>query len=451
MIPEIAKSELVKKRLAGANWTDLAKFLQKEYGINVHRTTVMRWYDKEVSLENANEEDVVLDSLDDRLKLDKKLATFKAEATYYKKLYETSLKATAKQNLLVDAIKYYTPAFDKVPVNKIPAPSGKRKGNSAQTVVAPLCDTHIGEHVDYQQMAGLNSYDFDIFNKRLSGWATQVLNLVQLRREAVPINDLIVPMLGDMISGDIHEELSNSNLANCMEQMIRGANLISQALMFLAPHFKTLKVPCVVGNHGRMTRKPPMKDKYMDWDFMLYQWIAAFCRDQKNIEFDIRKSYLNTFQVCDKTVLIMHGDSASGAGSLTTVTRVLTNLRSVLQFRKGLEVEAGDAHNDLIDPNILPASFDSVMIGHFHRTDEIDIGTGHALICGCMKGGDEFALQRLAVITKPQQLVTYWHPKYGYIAKETVYLNRYDTVPSKFTDVLPDVWVNAMKRPSFEV
>ena len=29
---------------------------------------------------------------------------------------------------------------------------------------------------------------------------------------------------------------------------------------------------------------------------------------------------------------------------------------------------------DIVDPNILPTSFDSVMIGHFHRVDEIDIG-----------------------------------------------------------------------------
>ena len=451
MIPETAKSELVKKRLAGANWTELSQFLQREYGIDIHRTTVMRWYDREVSLENINPDNIVLDSLDDRLKLDKKLATFKAESTYYKKLYETSLKDTAKQNLLVEAIQKFTPYFEKVPINKIPKPSGKQKGDSAQTVVAPLCDTHIGEDIDYQQMAGLNSYDFDIFNKRLSGWATQVLNLVQLRREAVPINDLIVPMLGDMISGDIHEELARINISNCMEQMIRGANLIAQALMMLAPNFDTIKVPCVVGNHGRMTRKPPMKDKYMDWDFLLYQWIAAFCKDQKNIKFDIRKSFINTFQVYNRNVLIMHGDSASGAGSLTTIMRVLTSLRSVLQYRKGLEVEAGEVHDEIVNPNILPASFDSVMMGHFHRTDELDIGTGHALICGCMKGGDEFALQRLAVITKPQQIVTYWHPKYGYIAKETIYLNRYDTVSSKFTDVLPDVWIDTGKSPSFAV
>ena len=443
MIPETVKDELVKKRLAGATWTELAKFLKDTHGIEVHRTTVQRWYDKEVSIENANPDDVLLDSVQDRIKLDKRLATYKAETIYYKKLYENSLKNTAKQNLIVDSIKNWTPAFDNIPIGKYPKPTGKIKGDSTQIVVAPLSDTHIGEYVDYQQMAGLNSYSFDIFNKRLAGWVTQLLNLVSLRRAAVPIDELVVPMLGDMISGNIHEELSNTNLDNCMQQMIRGANLVAQALMFLAPNFSKIRVPCVVGNHGRMTRKPPMKDKYMDWDYLLYQWVAAFCQNQKNIDFDIRKSYLNTFQVFDKNILIMHGDSASGAGSLTTITRVLTNLRSVLQFRKGLEVEAGNAHEEVIDPNILPASFDSVMMGHFHRSDEIDIGTGHALICGCMKGGDEFALQRLAVITKPQQLVTYWHPKYGYIGKETIYLNRYDTTDSIFTDILPEVWINA--------
>ncbi len=128
----------------------------------------------------------------------------------------------------------------------------------------------------------------------------------------------------------------------------------------------------------------------------------------------------------ERGLLIMHGDSASGAGSIATITKVLTNLRSVLQFRKGLEPENAEANMEILEPNLLPTSFDSVMMGHFHRVDEIDIGTGHAIICGCMKGGDEFALQRLGVITKPQQIVTYWHPKYGYIGNKSriTYVNR---------------------------
>ena len=140
---------------------------------------------------------------------------------------------------------------------------------------------------------------------------------------------------------------------------------------------------------------------------------------------------------------MMHGDSISGAGSNMSIARAITSLRGVFQYRNSVANEMGTERE--------PIHFDSAMIGHFHRIDEIDIGTGELHICGCMKGPDEFALQRLHTASKPKQLVTYWHPKYGYIAKETVYLNRYDTVPSNFVDVLSDVWIDTAKSLAFEV
>jgi hypothetical protein len=440
MIPETAKDELIKKRLAGDTWTSLVKWVNSELGISVHRTTLQRWYDKEVCIETANPEDIELDTVDDRIKLDRKAATYKAEMTHYKKLYENSLKETTQEESILEAITKLTIPFagQKPYVKKVPV--GSTKGSTPQTVVAPLCDTHIGEHVDYEEMVGLNSYNFDIFNKRLYGWASQLLTLVELRRQFVPIEKLTIPMLGDMISGDIHDELIKTNLDNCLQQMIRGASLISQALMYLAPHFKKVEVSCVVGNHGRMARKPPMKNKYMDWDYMLYQWVAAFCKEQSNITFHIPKSYMSIIEVCNRNILIMHGDNIAGGGSITSVTRLLTSLRSIVQFRKGLEDEIERLNGT--SSKRLPTTFDSVMMGHFHRCDELDIGTGQALICGCMKGGDEFALQRLGVITKPQQIVTYWHPKYGMIGKETIYLNRYDRTKSNFTDTLSEIWIN---------
>ena len=134
-------------------------------------------------------------------------------------------------------------------------------------------------------------------------------------------------MLGDMISGDIHEELARTNIDNCMGQMIRGANLIAQSLRFLAPHFESIKVPCVVGNHGRMTRKPPMKDKYMDWDYLTYQWVAAFCSNQPNITFEIPKSFAHMIEVSGRKILLFHGDSISGGGSSQSIHRMVGSMR----------------------------------------------------------------------------------------------------------------------------
>ena len=434
MIPEQAKSEIIKRRNLGATWTKITEWLQEEYGILVHRTTIQKWFDKN-HWELEDELLVNEEGTENRIKLDKKLATYKGEADYYKKLYTGLLKDTIKQEVIIETIQDYTKGFPAVPLKYIDKTDKTPFGHQPQIMVTPLSDTHIGEHVFKDQMRGLNEYNFEIFNKRMYGWANQILKHTSYRRQIAPVDELVIPMLGDMISGDIHEELARSNMANCMEQMIRGASIIGQALMYLAPHYAKIRVPWVVGNHGRMTRKPPMKDKYMDWDYMLYQWVATFCQNQENIEFHIPRSFITTFKIHDKVVLITHGDCISGAGSSGAILNSITKLRSVFQFRKTLQRELEGAMDEDLEEE-----FDSVMIGHFHRIDELDIGTGELHICGTMKGPDEFALQRLQAATKPKQLVTYWHPRYGYIGRDVIYLNRYDNSKRKFIDKIPENW-----------
>ena len=427
MIPEQAKSEIIKKRQAGETWTAIAEWMEEETGISVHRSTIQRWYDKEGDYDEGGDN-----------RLEKQVDTYKNELAYYKKLYEQATEEINTHESLIDLIHVVTEPFQSQPLIPSVPRQGKRSGES-QSVIAPLSDTHIGDNVNYNQMSGLNAYTIDIFNTRLYGWASQILDLVDYRRSFVDISELVIPLLGDMVSGDIHQELRETNQDNTMGQMIRGANLIAQALMFMAPHFETVRVPCVVGNHGRMTTKPPAKDKYVNWDYMLYQWVAAFCREQSNIEFEIPKSFFHVFSVCNRNILIMHGDSLKGKAATADVLRSLTNMRTILQYRTGLEEEVSlgqIAENSFNDAHF----FDSAFMGHYHRVDEFDIGTGEAHLCGCMKGGDEFALNQLAVISKPKQVVTYWHPKYGYIGKEIVYLNRYDGSSNKFVDSLPSVW-----------
>ena len=73
-------------------------------------------------------------------------------------------------------------------------------------MVTPLSDTHVGEQVYKEQMRNLNEYNFDIFNKRMYGWANQIIKHAAYRRQIAPVDELIIPMLGDMISGDIQND-----------------------------------------------------------------------------------------------------------------------------------------------------------------------------------------------------------------------------------------------------
>ena len=439
----MTKKDLIQMRRAGATWTSLARWLQDEFGVDVHRSTIQRWYDREafdadsiLDERSAEWADVIApeeeeDFIKDRIRLDKRASTYKAESTYYKKLYEKSIKDSVRSEILVDTRKRYTTPHAKTKTFKVRKPSGAKKGAAKQAMVAPLTDTHVGDYVTSEQMVGLNSYDIELFNRRIWGWANQVLNLAEYRRNICEIDELTVPMLGDMISGDIHDELARTNVDNCMMQMMYGAKIISQALMFLAPHFKEIKVPCVVGNHGRMTRKIPSKDRYMDWDYMMYQWLAVFCSKQDNIKFEIPKSFAHVFSVAGRDVLMMHGDSIGGGGASATIQKAVTSLRAVLQYKTQIITD---------DSFSVPDKFDDVLLGHFHRVDEVDIGTGSLHICGTTKGGDEYVFSRLHLITKPKHLVLYYHPTYGQVGKEIIYLDRFDSTESEFDLELPEVW-----------
>ena len=439
----MAKKDLIRRRRAGATWTSLAQWLSDEFGIGVHRSTIQRWYDREAFDSNSLVDEMAAagadniapeeeeDFIKDRIRLDKRAATYKAESTYYKKLYEKSIKNSVRSEILTDAIKRYATPYPETKTFKVRKPSGARKGSAKQVMVAPLTDTHVGDYVTSEQMVGLNSYDIELFSRRIWGWANQVLSLAEYRRNICEIDELTVPMLGDMISGDIHDELARTNVDNCMMQMMYGAKVISQALMFLAPHFKEIKVPCVVGNHGRMTRKIPSKDKYMDWDYMLYQWLAVFCSKQRNIKFEIPKSFAHVISVAGRDVLMMHGDSVGGGGAGATIQRAITSLRAVLQYKTQIITDDGFSVSD---------KFDDVLLGHFHRVDEIDIGTGSLHICGTTKGGDEFVFSRLHLITKPKHIVLYYHPTYGQVGKEVIYLDRFDSIESGFDLEIPEVW-----------
>ena len=78
MIPEQARLGIIKRKEEGETWTGISKWIEEEYGIAIHRTTVQRWYDREVFNEEEVDQEELLESIEDRTKLDKKVSTYKA-------------------------------------------------------------------------------------------------------------------------------------------------------------------------------------------------------------------------------------------------------------------------------------------------------------------------------------------------------------------------------------
>ena len=114
MIPEQARLEIIRKKQEGETWTGIANWIEDEYGISIHRTTVQRWYDREAFNVEEVGQDEPWESIEDKTKLDKKLATYKSEVAYYKKLYQSVISSDAKTDLIIEAINYMTNHFNNV-------------------------------------------------------------------------------------------------------------------------------------------------------------------------------------------------------------------------------------------------------------------------------------------------------------------------------------------------
>ena len=118
-----------------------------------------------------------------------------------------------------------------------------------------LSDFHWGEVVHPTQINGVNTYNLAIAKRRLHNTVDTALHLLKIVDDRLDYPGIVVPLGGDMISGNIHEELTASNEINSMPAVLDLYGELVSAIGRLADVFGAVLVPCVTGNHGRDTRK----------------------------------------------------------------------------------------------------------------------------------------------------------------------------------------------------
>ena len=372
------------------------------------------------------EENVSDEAIAYQVKADREIDNLKARARHYERLYKSSISSSATQELLVDVLRDAVPALTVGSQERFTVPSGKVEGT--HTAVALLSDLHVGEVVDRDAMGGLSEFNLDVFRQRVGLWIQKVLYLVDLRRSRLEIPKLVVLCDGDMVSGQIHDELIRTNSTDIVHQTIYAAELISYAIGELSRYFEEVTVSCTVGNHGRNQKKFEFKEPHVNWDYICYQHMAQRLRDHSHIKFEISKSLFQITKIENLQCLHMHGHGVRSWGGFPWhgVDRAIKSLRAALAI--------GDLY------------FDMVAMGHFHVPMEVETPTGPWIINGCWKGGDEYALGGLHTIIPPMQTLLFVHSRYGVISTEHIKLDGQtpeDAKPLPYEDhVLPEVWAN---------
>jgi len=330
----------------------------------------------------------------DNKKLSREVELWKAQARIYKQKYAAAMQEANAIERVVDYVKAAVQAMPEVK----PRPFVLLKKDRAVTTESAsllLSDLHIGETIRKEQMGGLNEYNFEEFVRRYQYVIDKTIRFAIENMAMHQFPELEVQMLGDMVSGIIHEELSETNCLNIVEQAHLGALVVAQGLIDLAQHFPLVKVHCVSGNHGRLGKQKRFKEKQiLNWDYEFYTVLALLLQNQKNIRFNIPLAPWASINVQGHRFLMMHGDDI--------VTWMGIPWYGIIR---------ASARWQEIETLMRDGAFGYFTLAHFHNKGTLQGVKGEIIINGSMIGGNEL-IGRYG-FRGPVQLLFGVHQRYG--------------------------------------
>ncbi len=264
-------------------------------------------------------------------------------------------------------------------------------------------DWHWGEVVFPDQVNGVNEFNLTIAHERARRLVDRVVYLLKNHVVNPEYPGIVCNLGGDMLSGDIHEELKESNDVPLLPALLDIFGVLCWAIKVLADEFGYVFVPCVTGNHGRMSRKPQAKNRnFTNYDWLLYQLLAKHFEGDSRITFFIPDGPDALYSVCGHKILLTHGDQFRGGdGMIGAIGPITRGNQKKLARNSSIHRE-----------------YDTMMIGHWHQYMPLH----RTLVNGSLKGYDEYANSNNFGFEPPIQALFLTHPKNGIIMHLPVYL-----------------------------
>lgn len=287
-----------------------------------------------------------------------------------------------------------TPAWS-VPENVTP--------NSPGIPVLFLSDIHAGEVVNQIELSGYNAYNWDLMQRRLDTVFSTSVALLKRHLAYPEYNGIHVVLGGDMLSGEIHEELIKTNEKCNAEVVTEFPPILIGHLRKLADEFGKVHIVGVAGNHGRNSKKPEAKMyTATNWDHAIYrtmQHMIEISGDDR-FTFNIPLSRDCRFDVAGRRFLLTHGDQFRGGDGI---------IGALGPIMRGSYKKLTKATMQPDRPDGLDSEFDTMMLGHWHQT----IMLPSLIVNGSLKGYDEYAESGNFRPERPSQTLFTVHPKHG--------------------------------------
>ena len=229
-------------------------------------------------------------------------------------------------------------------------------------------DVHAGIEINNWK----NVFNENVLTQRIERYTSDILNIKKLHQSQ---NAYIV--IGEIISGLIHNNLRLQNNMDLMEQFKYISELISAMLVRLSNSFNHIYVYTTQGNHSRIVAKKEDALDGENMDILLPFYLKARLQNIENVS------------ICDNTI---------------EPEIAMFNIR-------GNHVFASHGHKDR--PSNVVQDFtmmfgikpDIVLLGHRHTNGLTTVFDTKVIESGCVSGTDAYAVS-IRKANKPEQTVS---------------------------------------------
>jgi len=255
-------------------------------------------------------------------------------------------------------------------------------------------DWHWAEVVDPKQVNGVNEYSLPVAHRRARRMVEKTIALLRNCFAGAAYPGIVFALGGDMVSGDIHEELQATNEIEIMPTVVDLIGVLAWCIRTLADEFGQVFIPCVTGNHGRNTQKIRAKGRaYTSFDWLTYAMLTKQFEADPRVTFLIPDGPDAYWRVYGTRYTMTHGDEFRGGdgmiGALGPIVRGDHRKRS-----RATQVDMG---------------YDVLLVAHFHQLIQLQ----RLIVNGSLKGYDEYAWRCGFPYERARQALWITHPRHG--------------------------------------
>lgn len=280
-----------------------------------------------------------------------------------------------------------------------------RSADSPGMPILFTSDFQWGETIRATEMDNINGFDRAIASRRYRLLIDKTIELAFVHMVRPKYEGMIYLRGGDMISGEIHADLRESNDLQAAPSVKDLVEHECAGIEKLLGKFNKVHVVSVPGNHGRMTLKPQSKG-YVErnLDTLSAWWLESFWKGEKRVTFQTPASGDAMLPVYGYRFLMTHGDrigSRGGEGFIGAVATITRGMKKV-----------ADYYASLGQP------LDLQFIGHFHTALELEYGFAN----GSLPGYSQYARDLRMRPQPPKQWLIFAHPVHMVTARWPILL-----------------------------